>query len=40
MPIESHRHLLPAEVYELEQPAVPGQRKKVVDRIVRDLQDR
>jgi len=22
------------------QPAVPGQRKKVVDRIVRDLQDR
>jgi ectoine hydroxylase-related dioxygenase (phytanoyl-CoA dioxygenase family) len=40
LPIESHKHLLSPEVHELEQPAVRGQRKKVVDRIVQDLEGR
>ena len=36
LPIESHKHLISDEVYELEQPAVRGQRKHVVDRILKD----
>ena len=37
LPIEEHRNLIPNEIYDLEQAAVPGQRKKVVDRLIRDL---
>lgn len=37
LPIESHRHQLPDELYELEQPAVRGQRKRVVARIIDSL---
>lgn len=36
-PIESHRHLISDEVYELEQPAVQGQKKQVVKRILKEL---
>ncbi len=36
LPIESHKHLISDEVYELEQPAVRGQRKHVVDRMLKD----
>jgi len=37
LPIESHKHLISDEVYELEQPAVRGKRKPVVARILKDL---
>ncbi|MCY4402056.1 MAG: phytanoyl-CoA dioxygenase family protein [Candidatus Poribacteria bacterium] len=37
-PIESHKHLISDEVYELEQPAVQGQKKQVVQRIIKDLE--
>ena len=37
LPIESHKHLISPEVYELEQPAVRGQRKRVVERILKEL---
>ena len=37
LPIEEHRNLIPDEIYDLEQAAVPGQRKKVVDQLLRDL---
>ena len=37
LPIESHRHLISDEVYELEQPAVGGQQKQVVNRILKEL---
>lgn len=36
-PIESHRHLISDEVYELEQPAVQGKEKQVVQRIIKNL---
>jgi len=38
LPLESHKQMLPEEIYELEQPAVPGQRKRVVDRIIKELE--
>ena len=34
---DHHRHLIPDEIRELEQAAVAGQRKKVVDRLLNDL---
>ncbi len=37
LPIEDQRNLIPEEIYDLEQAAVPGQRKKVADRLLRDL---
>ena len=37
LPVEEYKHLIPDELYELEQPAVPGQRKDLVERILRDL---
>ena len=40
LPIEKHKHLISDEVYELEQPAVQGQRKQVVERILNDLETR
>ncbi len=40
LPIESHRHQIPDELYELEQPAVRGQQKGVVKRIIDDLTTR
>ena len=39
-PIESHKHLISDEVYELEQPAIQGQRKRVVERIIGELEAR
>ena len=36
-PIESHKYLISDEVYELEQPAIQGQRKQVVERILSEL---
>ena len=38
LPIETHKHRISDEVYELEQPAISGQRKQVVDRILKDLE--
>lgn len=38
LPIEAYKHLLPEEVHELEQPAVPGRRKQVVERILQDIE--
>lgn len=38
LPIESHRHLINDEVYELEQPASRGEKKQVVGRILKELQ--
>lgn len=37
LPIESHQNMLPEEIRELEQPAVPGQQKQVVKRILSDM---
>ena len=37
LPIETHKHLISPEVYELEQPAVQGQQKQVVERILNEL---
>ncbi len=37
LPIETHRHLISPEVYELEQPAIHGQRKQVVERLLSEL---
>ena len=37
LPIETHKHLISDEVYELEQPAIQGQRKQVVERILNEL---
>jgi ectoine hydroxylase-related dioxygenase (phytanoyl-CoA dioxygenase family) len=37
LPVEEYKHPIPDELYELEQPAVPGQRKDLVERILRDL---
>lgn len=37
LPKEEHRHLISDEVYELEQPAIRGQQKQVVKRILKDL---
>ena len=37
LPKEDFRHLVSDEIYELEQAAVPGQRKKVVERLLADL---
>lgn len=34
LPIESHRHLIPDDLYELELPAVRGMRKDVVARLI------
>ncbi|MYG00645.1 hypothetical protein F4212_16135 [Candidatus Poribacteria bacterium] len=36
-PIETHKHLISDEVYELEQPAVQGKTKQVVQRIINNL---
>ncbi len=36
-PIEDYRHLISDEVYDLEQPAVRGEKKQVVQRIINDL---
>ena len=36
-PIESHKHLISDDVYELEQPAVRGEQKQMVKRILREL---
>ncbi len=36
-PIESHKHLISDDVYELEQPAVRGEQKQIVKRILREL---
>ncbi len=38
LPKEDHKFLISDEVYELEQPAVQGQQKQVVQRILNDLQ--
>ena len=38
LPIERYKHLISDEVYELEQPAIQGQRKQVVERILNDLE--
>lgn len=40
LPIETHKHLISEEVYELEQPARQGQQKQVVERILRELEAR
>ncbi|MXZ00673.1 hypothetical protein F4Y93_08510 [Candidatus Poribacteria bacterium] len=40
LPIEAHKHLVSDEVYELEQPAIQGQRKQVVQRILNELDAR
>ena len=37
LPIADYQHLIPDEIRELEQAAVPGQRKAVVERLLRDL---
>lgn len=37
LPIETHKHLISEAVYELEQPAVQGQTKQVVKRILNGL---
>ncbi len=37
LPIESYKHLISDEVYELEQPAIRGYRKQVVERILKEL---
>ncbi|MDE0634941.1 MAG: phytanoyl-CoA dioxygenase family protein [Candidatus Poribacteria bacterium] len=37
LPKEEHKHLISDEVYELEQPAICGQQKQVVKRILNDL---
>jgi len=37
LPVEEYKHPIPDELYALEQPAVPGQRKDLVERILRDL---
>ena len=39
LPIESYKHLVSPEVYELEQPAVRGQRKRVVERMLKELEE-
>lgn len=40
LPIESHRHRISDELYELEQPAVRGAQKRVVTRLLNDLATR
>ena len=40
LPIESHRHLIPGDLYELEQPAVRGVQKDVVARLLDTLSTR
>jgi len=40
LPIESHRHLIPDDLYELEQPAVRGAQKDVVARLLDTLSTR
>ncbi len=37
LPLEDYKHLISSDIYELEQPAVVGQRKQVVDRLLDDL---
>ncbi len=37
LPIESYKHLICEEVYELEKPAIRGHRKQVVERILKEL---
>lgn len=39
LPKEAHKHLISDEVYELEQPATPGQQKQIVKRIVQELEN-
>lgn len=38
LPIEEHKHLITDELYELEQPAVHGEQKQVVQRLINDIQ--
>ena len=38
LPLEAYKHLIPDEIYELEQAVVPGQRKRLVERLMGEIE--